>query len=255
VSVQVQPHAVPYYAGEGPVGVLLSHGFTGSPASTRPWGEYLVANGLRVAAPRLAGHGTSWQEMNHTGWPDWYASVEQAYLELADQCETVVVAGQSMGSALVLRLAEQHGPRIAGVIVVNPSLVNNDPRLIALPLLRRLMPSYPGIGNDIKKPGVAENAYDRLPLHALASLRELWREVSAALPRVTQPLLVFRSTVDHVVDGASIRLLRARVGSREIEEHVLHDSYHVATLDNDAPTIFEESLAFVERLVRTRAKG
>ncbi|MBM7788650.1 alpha/beta hydrolase [Tenggerimyces flavus] len=253
--MQVQPHAVPYLAGDGPVGVLLSHGFTGSPASMRPWAEYLAANGLRVASPRLAGHGTSWQEMNHTGWPDWYASVEQSFLELSNQCETVVVAGQSMGGALVLRLAEQHGAKVAGVIVVNPSLVNNDPRLIALPLLRRITPSFPGLGNDIKKPGVAENAYDRLPLHALASLKDLWREVGAALPRVTQPLLVFRSTVDHVVDGASMRLLRARVGSREIEEHVLHDSYHVATLDNDAPTIFEESLVFVERLVRMRATG
>jgi carboxylesterase len=34
---------------------------------------------------------------------------------------------------------------------------------------------------------------------------------------------------------------------------VLHDSYHVATLDNDAPAIFDGSLAFVHRLATTTA--
>ncbi len=36
-----------------------------------------------------------------------------------------------------------------------------------------------------------------------------------------------------------------------MREVVLDDSYHVATLDNDAPTIFEGSLEFVRRLAKT----
>ena len=32
------------------------------------------------------------------------------------------------------------------------------------------------------------------------------------------------------------------------EERVLEDSYHVATLDNDAPRIFAESAEFIERV-------
>ena len=41
------------------VGVLLSHGFTGSPVSMRPWGEHLAAAGYAVEVPRLPGHGTT----------------------------------------------------------------------------------------------------------------------------------------------------------------------------------------------------
>ncbi len=48
------------------VGVLLSHGFTGSPASMVPWGRHLAGLGYGVAVPRLPGHGTSWQELNRT---------------------------------------------------------------------------------------------------------------------------------------------------------------------------------------------
>jgi carboxylesterase len=65
---------------------------------------------------------------------------------------------------------------------------------------------------------------------------------------VTAPLLVFRSSVDHVVEPDSTRLLLARVGSADVEERVLADSYNVATLDNDAPAIFDGSVAFVRRL-------
>jgi carboxylesterase len=248
--VPIHPLAEPLYAGSGSTGVLLCHGFTGSPHSMREWGTYLVEHGLRVAAPRLPGHGTSWQELNRTGWQDWYAAAERDLLQLADECDTVVVGGQSMGGCLALRLAQVHGSKIAGLVLVNPAIASRDVRLLALPVLHRFVPSLSAIGHDIHKPGVSEGAYDRTPLSALYSLTRMWRLVGSHLPSVTQPLLVFRSTQDHVVDGSSLRLLRARVGSREIEEHTLADSYHVATLDYDAPTIFAESYGFVERLSR-----
>lgn len=246
--MQIQPYARPLFAGSGRIGVVLSHGFTGSPASMRPWGEDLVAHGYRVAAPRLPGHGTRWQDLNRTGWEDWYAILERAFYRLAESCDLVVVAGQSMGGCLALRLAAQHRDAIAGVAVVNPSLGSRDPRLLALPVLRRLRASVAGLGNDIHKPVSDEGSYDRLPLNALASLTRLWKITTAELPRVTQPLLIFRSRVDHVVDGLSVRLLRSRVGSHDIEEQVLPDSYHVATLDYDAPTIFRKTREFIDRL-------
>jgi carboxylesterase len=65
---------------------------------------------------------------------------------------------------------------------------------------------------------------------------------------VTCPVLVFRSAEDHVVDPSSADAIRAGLGSDDVTEQVLPDSYHVATLDNDAPTIFAESTAFVGRV-------
>jgi carboxylesterase len=62
---------------------------------------------------------------------------------------------------------------------------------------------------------------------------------------VTAPLLVFRSAEDHVVEPASTALLLARASSTDVTEVVLEDSYHVATLDNDAPRIFAGSAAWI----------
>ena len=240
----VLPGAEPIDLPGGPVGVLLSHGFTGTPQSMRPWAEHLSAAGLTVAAPRLPGHGTRWQDMNQTRFSDWYGEVERAFDDLRGRCTTVFAMGLSMGGTLVLRLAEERGDQVAGLVLVNASVASQDKRLALLPVLKHLVPAFPGIASDIKKPGAVEEAYAKVPLKALASLRGAWKTVHADLGRITCPVLVYRSTEDHVVEPLSAQLLLAGIKS-PIEERVLHNSYHVATLDNDAPEIFAGSLDFV----------
>ncbi len=244
-TVLLSAQAEPVRIDGGDVGVLLSHGFTGSPASMRPFAEHLARAGCTVRVPRLPGHGTTWQEMNRTRWPDWYTEVDAHLTELRTRCSRVAVAGLSMGGCLALRLAEQRPADVDALVLVNPVVASADRRLLALPALRFARGSMPGIGNDIKKPGVVENGYDRTPLHALHSLTRLWRDVSAGLSDVRQPLLLFRSAQDHVVDPSSARLILSSISSPVREEVVLHDSYHVATLDNDAPVIFARTEAFL----------
>jgi carboxylesterase len=248
----VQAHAEEFRGpGSGPnaaVGVLLSHGFTGSPKSMRPFAEHLAAQGYGVAVPRLPGHGTSWQEMNKTGWPDWYAVLDNELERLRKEHDQVFLVGLSMGGCLVLRLAEQRGTDISGLVLINPSVRTDDKRLVLLPVLSKLMPSFPGISNDIKKPGVDEGAYDKMPLRALQSLSQLWKLTCEDLAEVTQPVLLFRSTVDHVVEPSSGRTVLSSISSRDVTETLLEDSYHVATLDNDAPRIFADTSAFIRRL-------
>jgi carboxylesterase len=248
----VQPGSETYRAGDGPVGVLLSHGFTGSPRSLRSWADHLAAGGFRVVVPRLPGHGTTWQEMNQTRWPDWYGRLEREFADLSRHCSPVFVGGLSMGGALALRLAEQLGERVAGLVLVNPSINAEDPRYRALPVLRHLAASVGAIGNDIAMPEVLEGAYTRTPLHAAWSLTQLWRDVAANLPRVDQPLLIYKSAIDHVVDPSSLRLILAGVSSTDVTTVPLPRSYHVATLDYDASLIFTGSSDFFQRLAKTR---
>ena len=249
------PGAEPVDLPGGPVGVLVSHGFTGTPQSVRPWAVHLAAAGLTVRAPLLPGHGTRWQDMNSTGFGDWYAALERAFDDLRGRCESVFVMGLSMGGTLALRLAEVRSPQVAGLVVVNASLgtARRDARLA--PLLSRVVPSVPGIASDIKKPGVSELAYDRVPLKALTSLQAAWPVVAGDLHRITCPVLVYRSRVDRVVPAVSGTTLLRGLAGGTVEERVLEDSHHVATLDNDAPTIFEGSVAFVRAHTPAAAAG
>lgn len=110
------------------------------------------------------------------------------------------------------------------------------------------MPAFPGISNDIKKPGQDEGAYDKIPLKAAHSLTKLWKLTKDDLPKVRNPLLLFRSEEDHVVEASNSRYILDHVSSSDKTEVVLRDSYHVATVDNDAETIIAGSIAFVSRL-------
>lgn len=240
------PGAEPYHHEGGPVGVLMCHGLTATPQSLRPWAHRLAAAGLTVSVPRLPGHGTSWQEMARTRWEDWYAEIARAFDELRGRCEQVFVAGLSLGGCMALRLAEQQQDDVSGLVLVNPSLVADDRRMALQPVLRLVMRSVPGLGDDLKRTDVHELAYDRVPVAALSGLMKLWSSTRAGLDSIRQPVLVFRSVEDHVVGPGSVAALRKGLSpSVEFEERICPDSYHVATLDNDAEMIFEGSLDFV----------
>jgi carboxylesterase len=246
--VSILPGAEPFSSDGSDVGVLLCHGFTGCPQSLRPWAQALADAGYTVRLPLLPGHGTTWQDLNRTRWTDWYAAVDASLDELAGRCRSVVVGGLSMGGALALRLAARRGADVAGVVVINPAVKAEDPRLRLLPVLQYVLPSLPGIGSDIKKPGSTELAYSRNPLRALHSLTRLWSDVVPDLPRVSQPLLLLRSVEDHVVPASSSTLVLRQVSSADVQEVLCEDSYHVATLDNDFDLIVKQSRSFIERV-------
>ena len=245
--VATMPGAEPYSHDGNEVGVLLCHGYPSTPQSLRPWGERLAAQGYTVRLPLLAGHGTRWQDLNRTVWQDWYADLDRDFGELQQRCDVVFTAGMSMGGLLATKIALEH-PEVRGMVLVNPIFKHDNPMLPLLPILRHIVPFFPGIAGDIKKEGVAELAYDRNPLHSMYSLSQLWKIVGEDLPKLTQPILLYRSRVDKVVPKVSVEYFHSQATNCEVTEVWLENSYHVATLDNDAPQIFEGSVEFIEKL-------
>jgi carboxylesterase len=232
----------------GDVGVLVCHGFTGSPDSMRGWAEHLVQAGYTVRLPRLPGHGTRWQDANRTTFEDWLATVTASLTELTQRCRAVVVCGLSMGGTLTLRLAELHPDTIAGIVLVNPSILTLRKDMAFLPVLKHVIPSLKGIASDIADPAAVELGYSRTPLKAADSLRRAWPVVRAGLGSVTMPVLLLRSRVDHVVEPENSRVLLASISSTDVTEIVLERSYHVATLDYDKQVIFDSSVEFIRRV-------
>lgn len=233
----------------GDVGVLLCHGFPGAPGSMRPWADHLVDAGYTVRLPLLPGHGTRWQDANRTTFDDWLGEVTGALQELTARCRAVVICGLSMGGTLTLRLAELYPDAMAGIVLVNPSVLTlrKDAKYL-LPVLRYVLPAYPGIIGDIAKPDVVEPGYKYVPVKAMYSLSQAWKLVRADLPKVTAPMLLMHSKVDHIVEPINAQVVRDEVSSTSVTDVVLEHSYHVATLDNDAELIFTSSVEFIEKV-------
>lgn len=244
---EILPGAEPFRSEGGPVGVLVLHGFTGTPQSMRPLAEAFAGAGHAVDLPLLPGHGTSVDDMLGTGWSDWSAAAEAALVELQARTETVVVAGLSMGGSLTCWLATRH-PELAGIICVNPA-VRPDPGMVELVagMVESGMDRMDAIGNDVADPEVVELAYDQTPLPPLLTMFEAAAEVGEQLGRITCPLLLMTSPQDHVVPPADSDVLAAAV-SGPVERVSLDRSFHVATIDLDRDLIARTALDFVARV-------
>ena len=232
----------------GDVGVLLIHGFTSDPASLRAWADHLVGEEYSVRLPLLPGHGTRWQDANQTTFADWLGAVTAELQDLAATCRAVVVGGLSMGGTLTLRLAELFPHALAGIMLVNPSVLTRRPEAKLLPLIKTISPVWFPIAGDIAKPGVVESGYNRMPTRAMYSLSKAWPIVRADLPKVTVPTLLMHSRVDHTVETVNSEVVRSGISSTDITDIVLERSYHVATLDYDAELIFTSSVEFIEKV-------
>ncbi len=236
------------------VGVLVVHGFTGSTQSIRYLGEGLHRRfGFSVVAPRLPGHGTSPDDMEATSYLDWMGEVERALRELARRSRRVFVTGLSMGGTLTLNLAARFPDLVHAIapIASAAGLTSNGfANVLTLnPGPRRV----PGIGSDIKAPGVTEVAYHEVPV---ASLREVIILVSLTrdlLHKVVCPTLVIHAHEDHVVPAVNAMQVVKTIKSDDIRLLWLRNSYHVATLDNDRDLIVERVGGFFAEIANAGA--
>lgn len=241
------------FSAEGtiPIGILVLHGYTGTTSSVLPLAKHLAQLGYHVECPRLAGHGTVWQDLNRTDRREWIAEIETSLARLKLRCKEVFVAGLSVGGLLTLYLAERH-PELKAIILINPALFYRDPRLFLLPLLRFLMPAAEAVKSDIKNPAEKEIGYDKTPLHGLYQTTLIQKEVRKNLSLITQPTLIFTSREDHVIPPENASLILSRISSPSKKNIWLENSYHVATLDYDRDMILSQCADFIKENASSR---
>jgi len=102
-------------------GVLLLHGFGGTPQDFGELPYTLEHDGFRVWAPLLPGHGTTPRDLKPLTVDDFVAATEKAYARLRTECDKVAVVGFSMGGALATRLVrDTTQPRPDALVLASP---------------------------------------------------------------------------------------------------------------------------------------
>jgi len=237
------------HIGNGDVGVLVLHGFTGNPGSMRALAEACATAGFHVELPQLAGHGTAMEDMIPTRWADWSSDAEKAYQVLSKRAKKIVVMGLSMGGALTLWMAAQH-PEACGIVCVNPATQPQPQEVIDMlqEMIDGGMVTTDGIGSDIADPSAHETAYSGTPLGAMKSfLSDGLAPLAPRYPSIKMPMLLYTSVQDHVVQPSDSDAVAATYGG-PVERVMLERSYHVATQDYDKDIIFAGAVAFVHRV-------
>jgi carboxylesterase len=236
--------AEPFLLPGGKRGVLLVHGFTGSPAQMRLLGDYLQARGYTVFGPRLCGHGTTVEEMAETGWRHWYSAVEDGYHILKALCDDVAVAGLSMGALLAFNLAAEYPVR--KVASLSAPVFIADRRMPLLPVYRMFRKYVPQKRRKVDVDPIYDIYYELAPLSALDSLVKLISHVDALLPGVDTPALVIQSRNEHTVRSESAEHIYGRLGSRAKELVWLEKSGHLITLDMERDQVFAQVADFFD---------
>jgi carboxylesterase len=252
----------------GKAAVLLIHGLTGTPTEMRFLGKSLASAGFSVYGCQLAGHCGSEEDLLHTSWPDWYASVETAFADIKSRHEVVFVAGLSMGAVLSMHLAAQHPGEIKGLGLLSTTLRYDGwaiPRLsFLLPLflhtplgLRyRFVENYPyGIKDDRLRQRVvlnmtsgnsAEAGNLGMTGHSLRELLALVEVVKAEMPSITTPAFIAHASNDDVASRKNADYVAAHLGG-PTELLLLDESYHIITVDKQRGEVGKALAKFFAR--------
>jgi carboxylesterase len=240
----------PWRLGDGPRGVLLIHGFAGTPPELRRLGEALAEGGLRCRAPVLPGHGTTPEDLERTTWQDWAECVATEFDELTRECDDVMVAGQSMGGTLALHLAA-HDHRVRAVATLAAPIWLSGPLPPLLPLLKRVVRWHrTGDDVDLWLPHAVEELYSYgiRPTRSIDELRRLCAVVRKELAEVRAPALVVHGQRDRSIDPRCASEIAQRlVGSEAVHLDLLPRSGHAISVDVDRDTVNAEILAWFER--------
>ncbi len=236
-------------------GVLLLHGFTGTPDCMSYLAKELSKAKFTVSAPLLEGHGTHYRHLEQTHWQDWYRSAEEALLALAERCSAVMVAGLSMGGLLAAHLGNHHPQKVKAL------------SLMATPLFLDgfLIRSYfPAIWNtplkhvykyqrkfiaSINDPRARRRyqTYEKVPFASVASLLEFQKVVRQELKHIRQPTLIIHSLHDETVPYGNLDYIKAIVASETVKTVTLKRSNHIITVDYEKDVVAKKLGKFFKK--------
>jgi len=242
------------FTSEGEAGVLLLHGFTGTPFEMRPLGEFLNKAGLTVFCPRLAGHGTSEEELNRCRFYDWIESAEKGLIHLRERCKKISVIGLSMGGLLTLKLASLHKEIEKVVVIASPLFLTGENGIFVTACRFKVFRYFV---KSVKKPAPKDEryrtiweqnpSYREVPTNAAFEFYKLMQNVRASLKSVEQKTMFIYSRGDKDVDFSNLYLMLSLIGSREISLYLPKSMGHLITLEEGNTTVFSKILDFISK--------
>ncbi len=227
-------------------GVLLIHGFTGSPAEMSWLAGELLARDFVIRLPRLCGHARHPEDLLQCTYRDWIGDVVNQYEALSAHVDRLYVIGLSMGGALALYLAARYD--FDGVVALSAPYRLSPVKEWEAKWLHFAIPwLVKKDGPDIRDQEAKSrlNSYYRYPTRAAIQLFELLKLVRMEIPRIRMPALIMHSYLDHVVPPENARQIYQHLASKHKKLIWLRQSYHIITMDVEKEKVLAEILTFI----------
>ena len=252
--------------------VLLIHGLQGVPTEVQALAKRLHKAGYTVRVPHFKGYGYTAGDTPYsvTLWRDWHNQVLLELRDLKRQYKTVSIGGLCIGAVLALSVAAEAGAEISGLSLLATTLFYDG---WSIPWYRFMLPlgyytpfrylySYRerepfGLKNEQLRRWVAREMSHKtssiagasnLALPAIHEAELLIKSVKRSLPKVTVPALIIHAVEDDVSTPRSADFVVNHIGSDKVQKILLHDSYHIITMDNERELVADETIKFFDDL-------
>ena len=191
--------------------VVYLHGFSATRQEIAPVGEWVAERlGANLFETRLRGHGQVQNPLAGVRAEDWLDDAAEALAIGAAIGEEIVLMGTSTGATLALAMTGHPSfDHVGYLVLMSPNFAPSDPSAEFL-----TWPGGPQLGYMVAGDTRSWTPRNELqarywsttyPMDAVIEMMRLVKYVRARLPlRLEQPLLVFYSPADQVVDTARI---------------------------------------------------
>jgi carboxylesterase len=250
--------------------VLLIHGLQSSPAELLPLAKRLQQAGYTVHLPHIAGygfeHGDTPRSVTH--WQDWHAKALEEFHSLKRQYKSVAVGGLCIGGTLSLSIAAELGDEVAALTLLSITLWYDGWAMPWYRIFRYLGYIWPfryrytykerepfGLKNHQLRRWIArEMAHkdasmvgaSRLNMPAVQEAERLIAAVKKKMSRVTAPAIIIHAVEDEISSPRSALYTAKHIGSKTVETVMLHNCYHMITVDNDREQVADETIRFFD---------
>ena len=257
--------------------VLLFHGLTGSPTEVAYVAHHLhYRNGYSVWCPRLVNHGQPLVILARTGWQEFEAFARRCFKRAVAEARAaglpLYVGGLSFGAILSLLLAAEYPLEIRGTICLAPTLFYDG---WSVPWTHRLIPavSYTplkyfayfredppyGLKDEVLRERVAEHyakasiranqdsgamGYAHFPVRLFCEIRHLFAKCIRRLELVVCPVLLVQAVQDDITGPENSQFIYRNIKSQHKEIVLLHNSYHLVTVDLEREKVAGEIARF-----------
>ncbi|MCA9733840.1 MAG: alpha/beta fold hydrolase [Deferribacteres bacterium] len=233
------------------IGILLLHGFTGSPNSMAWLAKEFEKHSYITSSPRLCGHGTKPTDMLNCTYANWLTDVEMAYTNLQKKCDSIILVGLSMGGALALCLAAKH--KVDGVVTMAvPYCIRFRTRLFATLLYRLVKFQYKVNGPDINDKDALKwmNSYNYYPTRASLEVFKVLKKMRVNIKYISSPVMVLHGSKDHVVEPGNADLIYNALQTPTKTKKLYDRSFHILSLDYDKELVLRDILQFIEGITK-----
>jgi carboxylesterase len=254
-----------------PTRLVLFHGLASSPKEFGFLVHPLRRHGVTLQAPSLPGYSAG-ALADAPRWQDWVeAAAAQVAALSAESSEPFVLGGLCTGAMLAVALAASRPlPGLSGLALLSP-LFSYDgwvlPRWYAL---RRIAyatgltrffsmaerPPY-GLKNERMRQFIRQQLAAgettavgpaRVPLRHVRESERLSARARRLLPSLQHPVQAQHAREDEICRLRSVRAALAGVPTGLLSLHVLENSYHMITADNDRHLVADRLSAFLQGL-------